>query len=222
MSSAPTPQEIRRDARWLAQALDSTAGRVRLIAMDRDSYRAASFLDDRMLQQPVDAQIVPWPDVETAIDDDMRSDARWIFHIGHVGSTLVSRLLGELPNVLAIREPRLLRDVALSPPEIRERYVAPVARLMSRTFADDERACVKATSFVSEVAPLSRAARRARAFHVRDAAKLYRQHSRRREFGEGSANDGGEPRRTARRARFRQWGRRTAMPSSRPLPGRAR
>ena len=125
MSSAPTPQEIRRDARWLAQALDSTAGRARLIAMDRDSYRAASFLDDRMLQQPVDAQLVPWPDVEMAIDDDMRSDARWIFHIGHVGSTLVSRLLGELPNVLAIREPRLLRDVALSPPEIRERYIAP-------------------------------------------------------------------------------------------------
>jgi hypothetical protein len=154
MSSAPTPQEIRRDARWLAQALDPTAGRVRLIAMDRDSYRAASFLDDRMLQQPVDAQLVPWPDVEIGIDDDMRSDARWIFHIGHVGSTLVSRLLGELPNVLAIREPRLLRDVALSPPEIRERYVAPVARLMSRTFADDELACVKATSFVSEIAPL--------------------------------------------------------------------
>ena len=39
--------------------------------------------------------------------DDMRSDARWIFHIGHVGSTLVSRLLGELDEVLAIREPRL-------------------------------------------------------------------------------------------------------------------
>ena len=47
MSSAPTPQEIARDARWLAQALDPSAGQVRLIAMDRDSYRAASFLDDR-------------------------------------------------------------------------------------------------------------------------------------------------------------------------------
>ena len=27
MSSAPTPQEIARDARWLAQALDPSAGR---------------------------------------------------------------------------------------------------------------------------------------------------------------------------------------------------
>jgi hypothetical protein len=153
MSSAPSHEEIARDAHWLAQALDPAAGKVRLIAMDRDSYRAASFLDDRMLQQPVDAQIVPWPEVEASVGDELRADARWIFHIGHVGSTLVSRLIGELDNVLAVREPRLLRDVALTPPEIRERYVAAVPKLMSRTFAEDEIACVKASSFVSEIAP---------------------------------------------------------------------
>src|SRR5205814_3020599 len=101
---------------------DPPAGVVRLIAMDRESYRAASFLDDRMLQQPVDAQAVAWPDVEAAMGEDLRADARWIFHIGHVGSTLVSRLLGELGGVLAVREPRLLRDLALSPPEVRARY----------------------------------------------------------------------------------------------------
>jgi len=121
--------------------------------MNRGSYRAASFLDDRMLQQPVDAQILPWPEVEAAMAGDLRSDARWIFHIGHVGSTLVSRLLGELDGVLAIREPRLLRDVALSPPEVRAGYISAVPKLMSRTFAADEVACVKATSFVSEIAP---------------------------------------------------------------------
>src|SRR5437016_5255485 len=153
MSSAPSPEQIARDATWLAQALDPAAGQVRLIAMNRESYRAASFLDDRMLQQPVDAQIVPWPDVEAAMADDLRHDARWIFHIGHAGSTLVSRLLGEIEGVLAIREPRLLRDLALSPPEVRHRYAAPVAKLMSRTFAAGEIACVKATSFVSEIAP---------------------------------------------------------------------
>ncbi|WP_028970779.1 hypothetical protein [Sphingomonas sp. URHD0057] len=152
MSSAPSPDEIARDATWLAQALDPAAGVIRLIAMDRDSYRAASFLDDRMLQQPLDAQIVPWPDVEAAMAGDLRSDARWIFHIGHVGSTLVSRLLGELDNVLALREPRLLRDLALCPPDVRDRYLPPVGKLMSRTFAPTEVALVKATSFVSEIA----------------------------------------------------------------------
>jgi hypothetical protein len=153
MSSAPTPEEIAQDAKWLAQALDPTAGMVRLIAMDREAYRAASFLDDRLLQAPVDAQIVPWPQIEEAMSGELRSDARWIFHIGHVGSTLVSRLLGELDGVLAVREPRLLRDLALSPPEVRQRYIAPVAKLMSRTFAESEIACVKATSFASEIAP---------------------------------------------------------------------
>jgi hypothetical protein len=152
MSSAPGPEEIARDATWLAQALDPAAGVVRLIAMDRESYRAASFLDYRMLQQPVDAQIIPWPQIEEAMAGELRSDARWIFHIGHVGSTLISRLLGEIPGVLAIREPRLLRDIALAPSEIRGRYIAPVPKLMSRTFGDGEAACVKATSFASEIA----------------------------------------------------------------------
>jgi hypothetical protein len=153
MSSAPGSQEIARDATWLAQALDPSAGSVRLVAMDRESYRAASFLDDRLMQQPVDAQIVPWPEVQDAITDDLRSDARWIFHIGHVGSTLISRLLGEIDGVLGVREPRLLRDLALVPSPVREQYIDCIPRLMSRAFAADESACVKATSFVSEIAP---------------------------------------------------------------------
>lgn len=153
MSSVPSPEEIARDATWLVQALDPSQGMARLVAMDRESYRAASFLDDRMLHSSVDAQILPWDVVEKAVSPNLRSDARWIFHIGHVGSTLVSRLLGELDGVLAVREPRLLRDLALMPAEIRKRYVAAAPRLMSRTFAHAETACVKATSFASEIAP---------------------------------------------------------------------
>lgn len=153
MSSAPTPEEIARDARWLAQALDPAGGVVRLVGMDRESYRAASFLDDRMLRATVDAHVVSWTAIEDAITEDLRSDARWIFHIGHVGSTLLSRMLGEIDGVLAVREPRLLRDLALLPADIRRRYAVPVPRLMSRTFGNSEIACVKATSFASEVAP---------------------------------------------------------------------
>ena len=153
MSSAPAPAEIAKDATWLAQALDPSVGVARLIAMDREAYRSASFLDDRMLQQPVDAHILPWPDVEAAMADNSRGDARWIFHIGHVGSTLVSRMLGEIAGVLAVREPRLLRDIALSPAEVRAGYIRTATPLMSRTFSGNETACVKATSFVSEIAP---------------------------------------------------------------------
>ena len=152
MSSAPTAEAIARDATWCAQALDAAAGIARLVAMDAAAYRAASFLDDRLLQSPVDSQLVPWPDIEAAMAGTPRRDARWIFHIGHVGSTLVSRLLGELPGVLGVREPRLLRDLALCPDAIRRCYLGPVAALMSRTFSEDQIACVKATSFASEIA----------------------------------------------------------------------
>lgn len=153
MSSAPLSEEIARDATWLAQALDPVGGRVCLVAMSRGSYRAASFLDDRLMQQAVDAQIIAWPDIEAAMVADLRTDARWIFHIGHVGSTLISRLLGEIEGVLGVREPRALRDLALVPPEVRGRYIGIIPKLMSRTFAENELACVKTTSFVTEIAP---------------------------------------------------------------------
>jgi hypothetical protein len=154
MSSAPTADEIAQDARWLAQALDPASGMARLVAMDRQAYRRASFLDDRVLQEnPANAQVVPWSGLEAALAGELRTDARWIFHIGHVGSTLVSRLLGEIDGVLGIREPRLLRDLAVSSPDVRRRYIEPIPKLMSRTFAAEEIACIKATSFASEIAP---------------------------------------------------------------------
>ncbi len=153
MSSAPNAAEIAHDAGWLVQALDPASDMVRVIKMDREAYRNASFLDDRMLSQEHFAGIVPWSSVADALSADARTDARWIFHIGHVGSTLVARLLGELDRVLALREPRILRDVSILPPGRRRDFVPALQKLMSRTFAEDETALVKATSFVSEIAP---------------------------------------------------------------------
>jgi hypothetical protein len=152
MSSTPTAIEIARDARWLAQALDPQTGAVRLIEMSSESYRAASFLDDRILQQPVNSAALPWPEVAAAVPADARRDARWIFQIGHVGSTLIARLLGELDGVLSIREPRLLRDFMAMPGKLRPPMVPAIQKLFSRTFAPEEKALVKATSFVGEVA----------------------------------------------------------------------
>ena len=66
---------------------------------------------------------------------------------------MISRLLGEIEGVLGVREPRALRDLALVPPEVRGRYIGIIPKLMSRTFAENELACVKTTSFVTEIAP---------------------------------------------------------------------
>jgi hypothetical protein len=152
MSTAPPPDDLASDARWLVQALDPAANMVRLIAMSPQSYRAASFLDDRMMQQRVEAKIVPWRSVESLVPQMARRDARWIFHIGHVGSTLVARLLGEISGVLAIREPRFLRDITTVRLPDRKAFTNAAAALYSRTFAPDEVALVKATSFTSELA----------------------------------------------------------------------
>jgi hypothetical protein len=150
-SAPPSADDIARDARWLAQSLDAQAGTMRMVAMAPKDYRSASFLDDRMFE--TERQSVDLPEAEVSASvAGRREDARWIFHIGHVGSTLIARLLGELPNVLAVREPRLLRDLLAIPPERRMALASTVRQLYSRTFREDQVALVKATSFVSEVA----------------------------------------------------------------------
>ncbi|MEO7864788.1 MAG: hypothetical protein ABIR63_02825 [Sphingomicrobium sp.] len=124
-----------------------------MIAMTPEEYRSASFLDDRMLQQPVTAAaLLPWGEVAAAFGPMERDDARWIFHIGHVGSTLVARLLGELQSVLSVREPRFLRDLTALDAGQRATYIPATRKLFSRSFAADQLALVKATSFVSEIA----------------------------------------------------------------------
>ena len=152
MSSAPTPQQIWQDARWLAQAVDPNAGLVRFVELSAEDYAHESFLDDRLVQQQRNAHLLKWDEVAHGMPVNARSDARWIFHIGHVGSTLISRLLGELDGVLPVREPRALRDLTFFPREIREAFVPTLRSLMSRTFDAQQTAVVKATSMVSDIA----------------------------------------------------------------------
>jgi hypothetical protein len=60
--------------------------------------------------------------------------------------------LGELDGVLALREPRILRDFWGMRAERRRGFLDGIRKLHSRTFAANELALVKATSFVSEIA----------------------------------------------------------------------
>jgi hypothetical protein len=154
MAEPIDPSEIFVDARWLAQAHDAGSDLVRFVSLEAADYRAASFLDDRMFEQWRDVRVLPFPAVSDASAASSREDARWIFHIGHVGSTLLARMLGEVEGVLSIREPRILRDLAYMDAHRRE-FMAPVVRkLCSRSFAAGQLSLVKATSFVSEIAPL--------------------------------------------------------------------
>lgn len=131
---------------YLPMEYNPANGYVTLLRLTEADYRAASFLDRRILRP--DSTIVQsdWATLERPAE--ARRDAQYIFHIGNVGSTLLSRLLGELPDVFALREPVLLRDFAERPPGAADFERLNV--LLSRTFRPEQRANVKATSFTSE------------------------------------------------------------------------
>ncbi len=169
-SASPLPTttpltQLAASPRWFPHALDPLSDQLLLVERPEADYRAASFLDDRSLTQGTPRRIVAWAELERALPGNARQDADYIFHIGHVGSTLVSRLLGELGTVFALREPLLLRtlhDLAAisgapdSPwaPEWLKPRLATARVLLSRTFRPAQRAMVKATSFTSDLAPL--------------------------------------------------------------------
>ncbi|WP_431870221.1 hypothetical protein [Allosphingosinicella sp.] len=151
---------IGRSPEWFPHQIDLATDRVVLLRMSEADYRAASFLDQRALRPGAEMRAVEWKALADDVPRDARRDAQYIFHIGNVGSTLISRLLGELPGVLALREPLLLRAFAemlgpVSPPSPwvdTDGRLDTLTALLSRTFRPEQRAIVKATSFTSEIA----------------------------------------------------------------------
>jgi hypothetical protein len=137
---------------------------VSFIRLSRPDYVAASFLDARILTPRTIGQTMAWREVAAWIETaNLPERCDFIFHIGHVGSTLLSRLLGAHPRILALREPMILRTCAqfgmepsARPPEWGgvefDVRLGGCVKLLSRTFEAHENALVKATSFVSEMA----------------------------------------------------------------------
>jgi hypothetical protein len=157
------PADLADSPRWLAFDLEPATGRTLLLNLDEEEYRAASFLDQRAVKPGATMTEARWQDVVAAMPAGARRDAQYIFHLGNVGSTLISRLLGELEDVFALREPLLLRVFAamIGPGgDASKRWdeheaqarVDTLRALLSRTFRPPQRAIVKATSFTSEIA----------------------------------------------------------------------
>lgn len=125
-----------------------TGNLVQFVRLTEPEYAAASFLDGRILGNEMQQAVVPWTELEhAAIGLPMRCN--FIFHISHVGSTLLSRLLGSHNECFSIREPGILR--LLGQGAFSDRLDTFLA-LWSRTFHPQQTAMIKATSFVSEIA----------------------------------------------------------------------
>jgi hypothetical protein len=120
-------------------------------------------MDARILTPRTERRTLPWGQVAAAIEGaKLIENCGFIFHIGHVGSTLLSRLIGAHRQVFALREPLILRLFAQlrTAPGTRthwngadlEARMSGSLKLFSRTFDPCQSAMVKATSFVSELA----------------------------------------------------------------------
>lgn len=168
------------------QALDLLHGRVLVIRMGERDYRSASFLDDRILGPRTEGA---WLAAGAAADAARAATGaralHFIFHAGHVGSTLLSRLLDETGVVLGLREPLPLRTLAdaadaLGAPEslLDEPSFTGLLHaflgLWSRGYASTRAVVVKATSSAGRLAPrLLAASPGSRAVYLHVAAESY-------------------------------------------------
>ncbi|MHB8812471.1 MAG: hypothetical protein ACYDAE_04320 [Steroidobacteraceae bacterium] len=162
-TTAVSAEDIAASPAWLP--VDAAgAGAMRLVRLDEAGYRAASFLDQRLLTANPPTAVVASATVAAAAAR-LAPRAHYIFHIGHVGSTLVSRLVGEVAGLFSVREPAVLRDTA-SRATRAEAHRASAHRasihlaedlrgtlgLLARTWTPGQRSVVKPSSFVSEIA----------------------------------------------------------------------
>jgi len=128
-------------------ALDAARDALMLLPMRESEYRAASFLDERLGRH---GSWMAAASVAQAMGGvrDVRP-LHFIFHAGHVGSTLLSRLLDETGEVLPLREPLPLRTIAN---DFSEPRLELLLKLWERGFESTRAVVLKATSATERLA----------------------------------------------------------------------
>ena len=156
-------ESLGRSPELFPYELDARNDTITFIRLGRADYDGASFLDARLLTPRTTRHTLPWGQVAAVIETaNLAQRCNFIFHIGHVGSTLLSRLVGAYPGAFALREPMLLRtfvqlerEPGAKPPAWSdadvETRLGGCLKLLSRTFDPRQRTVIKATSFVSEL-----------------------------------------------------------------------
>ncbi len=157
------------------------------LQLQRGAYRDASFLDGRSFPpdtpggwinlQQVMQTVLGAPPPATPI--------HFIFHMGHTGSTLLSRLLDETDAVQSLREPLVLRELAalrdrrgdpdcLLDPTAIDDLGETMLRLWARCQPGRKCAILKATSSAGRIGEWAMAARpAARAVYLSMAAEPF-------------------------------------------------
>lgn len=155
---------LAHDPAVFAHQLDAVDRRILLVRLAPEQIRDAAFLDQRVLTGNEPGAWVPLARVLTA-SLPAAAPQGLILHCGHAGSTLIARLLGELPGAWVLREPLILHPLAAEA----RLSGTPLARLRTDEFASalafsqamlaktptpDRAVIVKHTSLTANLAPL--------------------------------------------------------------------
>lgn len=154
-------QGLAEDPRVFPHQLDAVNRRLLLVRLEPERIRETAFLDQRVLEGREPGAWVP---LAAALDAAPHNagPAGVILHCGHCGSTLVSRLLGELPGAWVLREPLVLQTLAaearaagtpfarLAPEEF-GRSLALLQACYAKLPPGAERAIVKHTSLTANL-----------------------------------------------------------------------
>jgi hypothetical protein len=157
------------------------------VQMPAGAYRTASFLDGRSFSAETLAGWIPFHVVrDTVLSGPVPgTPLNFIFHMGHTGSTLLSRLLDETGAVQPLREPLVLRDLAamhdhredpasLVAPQDLDAWDEIMLRLWARCREGQQCAVLKATSNAARIASALMTARPfARAVYLSMARQPY-------------------------------------------------
>ena len=153
-----TDTDIAASPAYYPHSFDAKADRVMLVRMSAADYRLSSFLDSRMLAPGMTAAWFDYAPVAISAGLVKPKSLHAIFHTGHVGSTLLSRLLDEVPGVFGLREPHPLQTLAEMADETPggDAYLARLKTfllLWSRGFETTSTVVLKATSIACRIAP---------------------------------------------------------------------
>lgn len=155
---------LRESPDFLLQNLDFSRRHGLVVRVDEPAYRRAPFLDERLFTAHTQGV---WFPLETLLASagglPPQRPPHYIFHVGHCGSTLISRLLGELPHMFSLREPLTLLALAMAQRELGapgapfdadtwQRLLHMSLQLLSRTYRRDDRAVIKLTSAAANLA----------------------------------------------------------------------
>ena len=106
-------EELAIDRLVFPHQLDLLSDSVLLVRISEADLCDHSFLDKRILRQGMDYKWVAWGEFKAVADTLPETVPAYIFHVGHCGSTLLSRLISAATDTQALREPLPMRTLAV-------------------------------------------------------------------------------------------------------------